>query len=325
MSKSIVLGLALFLIASPVFADTFTANLHYGSTGTDVTALQEFLIDQQVMTGKATGNFYSLTLKAVKLFQSKEGISPVSGYVGPVTRGVINGLLAVQAPDSEGDATTTKPTVDLSTLTPPNNVQLPINGATNNNMNQSTNDRVAAANVASSSQLLAPYGILDFDNSTQWPVQVVTTSTTANIALGNDYANWGDVVFQGQTILTKQGNELPISYEGEVFPVHSRSWYQLTGLSPNTVYSYQFVFHETGRADTVVSKSFKTKIDVTPQINNLKNQITQIEDKLQNDIAAVHSNPIPVGDQNGQIQNLTDQANISVRALQEQINRLQNQ
>lgn len=96
----------------------FSTDLHYGSTGSDVTALQEFLAGQGVFTGNATGNFYSKTLAAVKKFQAAEGITPVSGYVGPITRGAINSILTEQAPQSEGNATTTKPIVDLSKTAP---------------------------------------------------------------------------------------------------------------------------------------------------------------------------------------------------------------
>lgn len=119
MNKILKLALVTALFV-PFFASAqtvaFGTNLSYGSTGADVIALQEFLTDQQVYTGPISGNFYSLTLAAVKRFQKAEGISPVSGYVGPITRGTINTLIV--APDSEEDATTSTP-VDLSTTTVP--------------------------------------------------------------------------------------------------------------------------------------------------------------------------------------------------------------
>lgn len=118
MKKALLAGV-LFLLPFSALAASFDNNLHYGSTGPEVVALQEFLQDQGVFTGTATGNFYSITLKAVKAFQTAEGITPVSGYVGSITRGVINTLLAEQAPDSEGDATTTQAVVDLSTQPTP--------------------------------------------------------------------------------------------------------------------------------------------------------------------------------------------------------------
>ena len=89
-------------------------DLRYGSAGQDVVALQEFLSQQNVYSGPISGNFYSLTLASVKAFQTAEGITPASGYVGPVTRGVINQILAGQDAGSEDNATVRKPVVDLS-------------------------------------------------------------------------------------------------------------------------------------------------------------------------------------------------------------------
>lgn len=113
----LIFGLAFLSIAH---ADTvaFDTDLHYGSTGSEVVALQEFLTDQGVFAGAATGNFYSITLQAVKAFQKAEGIVPVSGYFGIISRGVANQILSMEAPDSEGDATTTQSIVDLSQAQP---------------------------------------------------------------------------------------------------------------------------------------------------------------------------------------------------------------
>ncbi len=118
MKKLLLGALFLFPFLTNAQVVAFTSDMHYGSTGPEVVALQEFLHEQGVFTGNATGNFYSITLKAVKDFQRAEGITPISGFVGPITRGVINGILSEQAPVSEGDATTTKPVVDLSIPTP---------------------------------------------------------------------------------------------------------------------------------------------------------------------------------------------------------------
>jgi len=58
-------------------------------TGAQVTELQNFLIAQKLLTGEATGNFYGLTQKAVKAFQTSEGL-PSTGFVGPMTRSAIS-------------------------------------------------------------------------------------------------------------------------------------------------------------------------------------------------------------------------------------------
>jgi len=123
--KKIALVLGLFLLPVVVSAQTvgFTNNISYGSTGSEVSQLQEFLITQGVLAPQYdTGNFYSLTLQAVKTFQSKEGITPVSGFVGPITRATINAILTSEVPIDEGNASTTTPPVDLSKTAPTTNV-----------------------------------------------------------------------------------------------------------------------------------------------------------------------------------------------------------
>lgn len=91
--KKIIIFLSL-LVALPCGA-SFDKNLYYGMTGdSDVMALQELLTDQGVYFGPITGNFYSLTLSAVKKFQTNNLITPVSGYFGPKTRLIANSLLS---------------------------------------------------------------------------------------------------------------------------------------------------------------------------------------------------------------------------------------
>ncbi|HVT75282.1 MAG TPA: peptidoglycan-binding domain-containing protein [Candidatus Paceibacterota bacterium] len=64
---------------------TFTKDLTVGSSGADVTALQNAL-----GVSPATGYFGSLTKAAVVAYQSSKGI-PATGYVGPLTRASLNG------------------------------------------------------------------------------------------------------------------------------------------------------------------------------------------------------------------------------------------
>ena len=93
--KKIIFLLFLGILLAPalVFA-SFDTNLGYSSIGQLVTELQKFLQAQGVYDGPITGNFYSLTLNGVKAFQTQEGISPVSGFFGPLTRARANELLS---------------------------------------------------------------------------------------------------------------------------------------------------------------------------------------------------------------------------------------
>jgi len=67
----------------------FTQYLSVGSTGTEVTELQERLTSEGVYSGPITGTFGPLTEAAVEKYQSAHGLV-VSGIVGSITRGVLN-------------------------------------------------------------------------------------------------------------------------------------------------------------------------------------------------------------------------------------------
>ena len=58
----------------------------------EVSTLQDFLQSKGYLNSEPTGYFGLLTFSAVKSFQSANGIYPVSGYVGPITRGKIENL-----------------------------------------------------------------------------------------------------------------------------------------------------------------------------------------------------------------------------------------
>jgi len=81
----------------------FTTDLSQGMTSDAVKLLQSKLGVIQ------TGYFGPLTLAAVKNFQTQYGISPVAGYVGPITRAKLNSLYC-------GTTTTTTTTDTTSTV-----------------------------------------------------------------------------------------------------------------------------------------------------------------------------------------------------------------
>jgi peptidoglycan hydrolase-like protein with peptidoglycan-binding domain len=92
MKKALlVFALALFLPLS-AFALSFTSHLQVGSTGAEVTALQNILIQGGFLAASGpTGYFGSLTQVALKKFQTAKGFSP-AGEVGPQTRAALNAL-----------------------------------------------------------------------------------------------------------------------------------------------------------------------------------------------------------------------------------------
>lgn len=70
---------------------TFTMDLTLGSTGAEVTALQSWLISKGYsIPAGATGYFGAQTQSALAAYQAASGISPASGYFGPITRAKVN-------------------------------------------------------------------------------------------------------------------------------------------------------------------------------------------------------------------------------------------
>src|SRR6185437_15604252 len=83
---------ALLAVPSPASALTITRPLAFGSTGSDVSALQQFLKDQGYFTYPSiTGYYGANTWRAVAAFQSDHGLESV-GSVGPLTRALLNQL-----------------------------------------------------------------------------------------------------------------------------------------------------------------------------------------------------------------------------------------
>jgi len=102
--KKLIFLLGLSLIFTLPAKASFDNNIRYGTKNSDfVKEIQEFLTDQALYSGPITGNFYTLTLKAVKSFQKREGIK-ADGYWGPETRSKANDLLSPDIQDSEDSA-----------------------------------------------------------------------------------------------------------------------------------------------------------------------------------------------------------------------------
>ena len=81
--------------ASMGTAVQYNTDLTLGSTGADVTSLQQFLVGKgylQMPAGVAYGYFGPLTQAAVASYQASVGITPAVGYFGPITRANVNAL-----------------------------------------------------------------------------------------------------------------------------------------------------------------------------------------------------------------------------------------
>jgi peptidoglycan hydrolase-like protein with peptidoglycan-binding domain len=113
ISTLVILSLSLTL---PVSAAEFQKNLKFGAKGSDVSKLQEFLIDGGYYTGPVTGNFYSLTLKAVKSYQKAKGL-PATGFVGALTRNSINTDLDQELADQQTEPDFVSTTIEVASTT----------------------------------------------------------------------------------------------------------------------------------------------------------------------------------------------------------------
>ncbi|MFY9462445.1 MAG: peptidoglycan-binding protein [Candidatus Sungiibacteriota bacterium] len=84
---------------APAVSATFGSDLALGSRGDDVTRLQQLLASDPSIypEGSVTGYFGSLTVKAVRAFQAKYGISQL-GRVGPATRAKLAEIFAAGQP-----------------------------------------------------------------------------------------------------------------------------------------------------------------------------------------------------------------------------------
>lgn len=111
MKKAIFVAVLLSLLGPSLALADFNTSLKYGSKGDSVREVQEFLIDQGDMQGPATGNFYSLTLAAVKKFQTSQSVQPVSGFWGPLTRAAAQSILDGELQESNVEASTTPVTL----------------------------------------------------------------------------------------------------------------------------------------------------------------------------------------------------------------------
>jgi peptidoglycan hydrolase-like protein with peptidoglycan-binding domain len=70
---------------------SFSRDLTIGSTGADVTALQNWLISKGfAIAAGATGYFGAQSQAALAKYQAANGISPAAGYFGPITRAKVN-------------------------------------------------------------------------------------------------------------------------------------------------------------------------------------------------------------------------------------------
>ena len=90
-------------------ACTFTGSLTVGSTGAQVTCLQQYLVANGKLVmpaGVAYGYFGSLTQAAVAAWQAANGVSPAVGYFGPISQAKFAAVAGTTVPGNTVGITT---------------------------------------------------------------------------------------------------------------------------------------------------------------------------------------------------------------------------
>ncbi len=103
--RGIVYGLSSYTATSSESGSfstgSFTRNLTLASTGSDVTCLQNALKREGYLSVSATGYFGTLTRAAAIAWQKARGITPTLGFIGPLSRTVLNGGTLPAAPPAK--------------------------------------------------------------------------------------------------------------------------------------------------------------------------------------------------------------------------------
>lgn len=101
---------------SPATCVSLNNNLRFrsrdSSTSGEVTILQNFLRSKNYLSVASTGYFGPLTLQGAKNFQRDNGITPIAGFVGPITRAKIK-LLTCNSSSLTITTPATLPTAQL--------------------------------------------------------------------------------------------------------------------------------------------------------------------------------------------------------------------
>lgn len=159
------------LMSAPNFPNcaSFSRDLRYQFRDTnsngEISTLQNFLRLKNYLNANPTGYFGPLTVKAIKNFQSANGISP-TGYVGPITRAKIKAMTCGEqiAPPS----TTTSTVFPTNTAIPKKTAPKPIpsqtssqsfpSGCHSNSSNEWSSTTGMACGNSPSTSSLAPAG-----------------------------------------------------------------------------------------------------------------------------------------------------------------------
>ena len=219
---------------------TISRTLALGSTGADVSALQQFLQTRgYYIYPTITGYFGAVTQKAVEAFQSANGIEAI-GSVGPITRAKIAALTNSCIP-AAGSTTSATPTITTtsSTATTTTSATIPGDGGGGGGGGGGGSTPTPDTTPPSAPTNLVATATSSSEIDLSW------TASTDNVAVANY-----DVFRNGAQIASPSG-----------------TMYQDTGLSAGTPYTYYVEAVETSGNISAASASVSattTGADITP-------------------------------------------------------------
>lgn len=185
---------------------TFARNLTVGSTGSDVSCLQQIL-----NVSPKSGYFGPLTLAAVRAYQTSKGFTPAN-QVGPMTRAALNASLTT------GTGTTPTPTPTVSTPGAEGSIAVtksasPASGA---EMNVGASAAVIAVDVkATGSDVVMNRLDLNFDNSiTGTNCNVRPWTYIQSVTVSDGTTSKEMAVTSGATIENTVGSDYTVRVEG---------------------------------------------------------------------------------------------------------------
>lgn len=215
MKKYLIALLLVVNMAIPVFASaladidpnpdasscvTIINNLRYrdrdANRNGEVSLLQDFLQSKGYLNSEPTGYFGLLTLRAVKSFQNANGITPASGYVGPITRTKIReitcdpSMLQASLPQSVTNNTPTTATCSASS-TPSIKVLAPNSGDEVYEVGERILVKWESCNIPATTLLAVNFSgggnVFGFLAPNGTPNDGIETFATTNWTPGSDY------------------------------------------------------------------------------------------------------------------------------------------
>ncbi len=174
---------------------TFTRDLTVGSTGADVTALQNYLISKGMsIPAGATGTFGAQTKAALTAYQASVGL-PATGYFGPLTRANI----ASMAPSTPSNPN------NPSTPSTPTNLKGGAGNATVSSKNSGTVDQVFEGDEDAKvvgADVKATGGDIAVTS-----VEVTLTVPSSGSTRLNRYVDSVDVMYNGKVVGTADASD----------------------------------------------------------------------------------------------------------------------